>query len=321
MVSKKYEVTALVVSYRPEYEKLMMTIRSFILQKNISLQIVVADDGSPEDMFPELKSYFSEIGFEDYALVKNIKNQGTVKNVLSGLIRCEGEYVKILSPGDYMASGATLRNLVDYMVREKITICGSDYFCYRYNRDGKLVPLKEKLTPCISGISGRKLRMNYLLNEDRFLGAATLCENKVLLEYMSMLDNEVKYAEDNCYRIMAYCGEAIGFYGKETVVYEVGTGVSTNNKDGWKPLWYKDWTAANNIMLRMKNNDAKLKKAFELHLNVQNMNYCRKFLQYLRVRGLVLLKLVTKIRSKPRISSDTLPVEWINRLGGNCAET
>lgn len=314
-VRKTYDVSVLVVSYRPDYEKLIMTVKSCLLQKDVSVQIVAADDGSDIDYFAELEDFFSKAGFQDYLLVKNLENNGTVKNFLSGLRKCEGDYVKAISPGDYMCSDTALRRWIDYMKRENIKMSGASYYCYYSDAAGKVTATRQKLHPHIGSLSGRKLRANYLLNDDIFLGAATLCERELLFKYVSMLDGKVKYAEDNCFRIMAYCGEPMGYFDEKMVLYEFGTGISTNKDNRWPVLLHEDWAAADDMMLNMEIEDKRMMKDFKLLIAAKSAGG-RKYLQYFRIRGLVLYKLRTKIR--PRLSADNLPDDWIRRLGGDC---
>jgi len=266
-----YDVSALVVSYNPNYEKLVTTIKSLLLQQDIRLQIVVADDGSKEDYFDELIVYFAENDFTNYCLVKNQENQGIVKNFLSGLRKCEGDYVKPISPGDYMACATALFDWISYMEKNQITVCGADYICYCNSKDGKMEPVKRRLNPQIVGLSVKRMRINYLINDDIFLGAATLCKRELLLLYVLILEHSVKYAEDNCYRVMAYCGEHMGFYKRPMLLYEVGTGVSTSGENKWKILLKKDWAETDNIMLNMNSDDKKMKKIFKSYIKMKNL--------------------------------------------------
>ena len=45
------EVTVLLASYNPRIEKLKTCLKSIILQRDISTQIVITDDGSRDNQF------------------------------------------------------------------------------------------------------------------------------------------------------------------------------------------------------------------------------------------------------------------------------
>ena len=49
-MNKVIDMSVIVVTYNSEWEKIKITLNSILRQKNISLQIIVADDGS-ENIF------------------------------------------------------------------------------------------------------------------------------------------------------------------------------------------------------------------------------------------------------------------------------
>ncbi len=316
-MNKQFDVSALVVCYKPNLKKLIMTLKSLIYQKDVCMQIVIADDGSEIDHFDEIKAFFAEINFKEYVLVKNTKNVGTVKNCISGMEKSAGSYIKGISPGDYLAEENSLRKWLDYMKSNNLSVCGGDYYCYHFNDEDKVEYTKALLCPRITGLKDFKLRFDYLINNDLFLGAVTLCERELFLKYLQMIENKVVYAEDNTYRMMAYCGEKIGFFNQRTVIYEVGTGISTCNDSKWQSLIRKDWETTDNIMLNMPTKDLKLQLIFNKFNKLNKIKGKNKYFSFLKIRGLFLLKLREKIR--PRISSRKLPVEWIKKIGGDVA--
>lgn len=316
-MNKHFEVSALVVCYKPNLKKLIMTLKSFIYQKDVCMQIVISDDGSEIDHFDEIKAFFAEYKFKDYVLVKNTKNVGTVQNCISGIEKCVGTYIKGISPGDYLAEENALRKWLDYMKSNNLSVCGGDYYCYHFNDEGKVEYTKALLHPRITGLKDFSLRLDYLINNDLFLGAAILCDRELFLKYLRMIENKVVYAEDNTYRLMAYCGEKIGFFNQKTVIYEVGTGISTCNDSKWQSLIRKDWETTDIIMLNMPTKDLKLQLIFKKFNKLNKIEGKSKYFFYLKIRGLFLLKLKAKISS--RISSRKLPVEWIKKIGGDVA--
>ena len=64
-MNKQFDVSALVVCYKPNLKKLIMTLKSLIYQKDVCMQIVIADDGSEIDHFDEIKAFFAEINFKE----------------------------------------------------------------------------------------------------------------------------------------------------------------------------------------------------------------------------------------------------------------
>ena len=95
-----YSVSVIIATYNSDLKKIKTTLKSVINQKKIKLQIIVCDDGSEDNHFAEIESYFNKNNFNNYELVANKENRGTVINVLSGCEYAEGDYIKSLAPGD-----------------------------------------------------------------------------------------------------------------------------------------------------------------------------------------------------------------------------
>ena len=86
-----YSVSVVVVTYNPSWDKEKETLDSILKQKGISIEIIIADDGSKENNFSLVKEYFEKNEFNDYKLVFNPVNKGTVYNTYSGLLADEGK--------------------------------------------------------------------------------------------------------------------------------------------------------------------------------------------------------------------------------------
>lgn len=310
-------ISALIVTYNPDYIKLIMTIRSFILQNKIILQIVIADDGSQRDYFPEIKEYFNKIHFYNYKLIKNTNNIGTVKNIISGLKVCEGEYIKLLSPGDYLFDSNVLEKWLKYMQDKDLVMCGSDYVCYKSDQDGNIKNIIQKIHPQLWHLKDKYLKYNYILNNDIFLGAAVMCKTSVFLKYIHMIYDSVVYAEDNSYRIMVYCDEKIGYFPMPGIIYEIGTGVSTSKKSKWIKLLLADWNATDEIIKKLPVKNLKVKENFLKISNLRKFpnNKIKKFQTYISIKILILLKI--RIKFQPRFTSEYLPMEWLDYLKKN----
>ena len=313
----QYNVTALIVTYNPNFKKLIMTIRSFLLQKGVFLQIVIADDGSKTDYFEEVKEFFAKYEFKDYKLIKNVENVGTVQNLIGGLSVCEGEYVKPFSPGDYMSGEDVLANWIAFMEKNKYSVTGSNYVCYFQEQDEEEQVSVQKAHPQLINFSDQaQLKRSYLLNNDIFLGASVLCKKNIFIKYVELLKGSVKYMEDSSYRFMAYCNESMGFYNEITIFYEVGTGISTSGKDKWDALLRKDWVSADQIIKSFSTEDEKFKRDFikivNLHKFSKGEHKVKKFMQYISIRGLLFLKIRKKL--KPRYTSNNLSKTWLSKL-------
>ncbi len=308
------ECSVMVCSYRPDWEKLRMTLDSIIMQQDCRYKLVITDDGSEEKLFAEAEGYLKQCGFTKFIFVANEYNQGTVKNVIQGLRVCEGEYVKPISPGDFLHGRHALRDWIDFMNNHKDCVMSFGDAIYYHFENGKIVATAEYAHPQNIDVCGdNEMLKRYLIYNDICLGAAIFVRINVLMRYLKLLDGKVIYAEDNAYRIMSYCGEKFIFYPQCPILYEHGTGISTNGKFVWKERLRKDWIMADNIMLSCTPCKAaqQLHISKFIHLTKSNcwINRLRKLWLY---PSLLLFKLKTLL--SPRCTSIVMNNEFVQQL-------
>ena len=253
IMNENFECSVLICTYKPDWEKLRLTLKSVLMQKNCNYYIVVTDDGSEKNYFDKVRNYFSCYGFSNYELIASPENQGTTKNVLQGVHACKGEFVKPLSPGDFLHGKQVLRKWVDFMRnRQECIMSFCDAIYYHWEK-GKIIATKEFAYPrsaddCGGGTSLSK----YLIYNDICLGASSMVRRILWIKYLEMMAGKVLYAEDNSYRIMLYVGEKFAYIAQSFLLYEYGTGISTNGSEVWAERLRKDWLEADRIMLLME---------------------------------------------------------------------
>lgn len=267
-----YDVSIIVTTYNPEWIKLKKTLISALLQKKITFEIVVADDGSKENIREKIDQLFRQYRFDAYKIVSNPKNQGTVENVKSGVKVAAGKYIKLISPGDFLYSDLTLYNFVEFMERTEIQISFGRAVYYYVDAQGKLNIVRRRANPSAPSAytirtSIREEKFHYLVKDDLVLGAATIVKRCVLDKYLELISGKVIYAEDNCYRLMIADGIQISFFDDVMIFYEYGTGVSTNGNSVWTERLKNDWRATNKLICEQLNTanifDKKLKICLE----------------------------------------------------------
>ena len=120
----KYDISVIVLCYNPVLEKLINTLQSIVIQKHVSFEIVIADDGSSDVTYiNKICEWFENKSFKDYKIIKNSQNQGTVKNLLSGVEQAEAQYIKGISPGDFLYDEKVLHKIVSFVKKEKYDVC------------------------------------------------------------------------------------------------------------------------------------------------------------------------------------------------------
>lgn len=254
----KYEVTVIICSYNPRKDAMFFTLDSVVNQKNIRLEIIICDDGSIDNLYIDIENYFAKKHFHDWRMICNKINQGTVQNFYSGIKESMGYYIKALSPGDALKGDEVLRTWVDYNSKHELQWSFSDAIYYKESfKNMKLISAHahpNNLRPYLARDT-EQCRWNYVVLDDIAMGATMLCETEVEKKYVERILGKVKYAEDNVWRLMMFDGIVGGYYPKETVWYEYGTGISTGGNQVWIDRLEKDWKAANIIMLERNEFD------------------------------------------------------------------
>lgn len=252
------QISVLVVTYNPVKEKLIATLDSIIKQKGIDFDVVVSDDGSKDNLFLDIKKYFKEKRFENYTLINNKINKGTVENSYVGLKACKGEYVKTISPGDLLYGETILKEWLDDMKTKnsKWSFCDAIYYSNEKNQKEyyavKAHP--NQIGPYLNK-GFQKCRWNYLVLDDIALGAAILAKNDLMIAYLERIVGKVKYAEDNIWRLMMFDGIVGTYFQKDAILYEYGSGISTSGSEIWQERIKKDYIEATKIMLENEEMD------------------------------------------------------------------
>lgn len=258
---EKYEITVGVISYNPDREKLFKTITSIIEQKNVSIQLIVADDGSQETYYNEIEFFLKEKNYTEYRLVRNEINQGTVKNCFSAAREAKYSMIKLLSPGDYFSTDIALYQWAEYFKEQNADWSFCDAYYYFTDEKGNIQLLECNANPqYVHSYQQQKLcryRWDYLAVGDLCLGAATLFKTDVLLKYLEIIQGKVKYAEDNVIALMMLDKLKATYYEKCILMYEYGTGISTVNSSEWQKKIREDYVQACKLMLDRLRNQGK----------------------------------------------------------------
>ena len=236
----KYDVSVVVATYNPDFENLKRTIYSVLNQRSVRFEIIVADDGSKENHIDKLNDIFQSYGFSDYKYSISPENCGTVKNISRALSLCNGRYLKLISPGDYLYDSSTLKDWIEYSDENECRVSFSRYVKYapdiNFSKDyinhisvGDRPWNLSVYTP----INRKKISYRYLLLDDFCLGAATLINTDVFKKYIDLIEGTVIFCEDAVYRLMIADGMIPLFFDRYTIWYSYGDGISTKRNKRW----------------------------------------------------------------------------------------
>ena len=237
-----YDFSIVVCTHNSDIEKLLITLKSIVSQENVTYEIIIADDGSKFLDKCTIEDWFQENSFNDYFIVANSVNQGTVKNCISGVRLAKGKYIKTISPGDYLYNKDTLFKFKQFIDDNKYRVVFGKAAYYSVSNND--ITLYQKMNPVdlqpYIDCDKNAIFKNYLYYRDYILGACLILEKEVFIKYLSIIQGKIKYAEDCSYILMVSDGVDIGFLDDFMIWYECDSGISTNKSSFWADMLYKD---------------------------------------------------------------------------------
>lgn len=242
---QKCGFTVVVITYNPIWEKLKMTLDSILLQTYEDYEIVIADDGSKDSLANQTEAYLKQKGFTRYTYVLNEKNQGTIKNLISGIEIAKGKYIKAIGPGDLFYAKDSLKKMFDFMESKG---CDAAFgLMHGYHMDDNHHVMIHPYTFPFDIEAYRKedekrIAKNLILFADNVSGAAMFYGKDFILSYFREIAKQVIYLEDVFQVMAAVDGNYLQFYDDYMIWYESDTGVSTGGNSGFRKLLMKDRT-------------------------------------------------------------------------------
>ena len=262
-MNNNVDISVIVLTYNPNLEDLCNTLKSIVVQKDINFEIVISDDGS--SIFDEItiKKFFESNQFDNYCILRNENNQGTVINALEGVKRANAEYVKLISPGDCLYKCDVLYKIYsDLKETENGFLFGNAIYYKKDNNNDKFEILGEKKHPIHFRLYEKDsvlyrilAKENYVILNDVCLGAATAGNRQLFLEYLCKIEGKIKYGEDSIYRLMMVDNIRYSYLNTPIIWYQYGTGVSTNKNSFWSIALNKDLEAGDKIIESSLNHD------------------------------------------------------------------
>lgn len=299
------DVSVVIAIYNSEWEKIRITLLSVLKQKNVSMQIVIADDGSERTYDKEINELMVQYDFKEYLVLNANENHGTVLNIANAMKHVNGRYTKTIAPGDYFFDESVLSRWVRFMQNNNIDVSfGNAVF---YSKTEKLKLHKTKGSPVnrhLYRLGRKKSRqfVDYIVANDTILGAAQLMKTDTIQKYMEIIKNKIIYAEDYMIRIMVYDGVSVVYYPETVIWYEYGTGISTSKNDKWELLLHADFETSNELI---SHRDAfnYMQKKFKIYLKLRKNKLVKK------ISKVLLFPTILIYRMKFRFAKDFVPLK------------
>ena len=112
-------ISFVIPMYR-NHDKVYVTLDSLFSQDYPDIELIFTDDGSPEweTALPQMRAYVEAHAGKNITRVVYShlpENRGTVENANNGYRQAEGEYLKDMSPEDWLADGHSLSRYVELL--------------------------------------------------------------------------------------------------------------------------------------------------------------------------------------------------------------
>lgn len=272
------DVSVVLVTYNSEWEKIRITLLSLLKQKDVSMQIVIADDGSKNTYNEDIDKLMYLYDFKEYLILNAIENRGTVVNIADAMNHVKGRYTKTIAPGDFLFDENVLCQWIGFMQNNNAEISFGNAVYYSKNEKLKLYKTKGSPVNRYLFKTGRQDShqfVDYVVANDTILGAALLMKTDMLEKYMKIIKNKIVYAEDYMIRIMVYDGVSVTYYPENVIWYEYGTGISTSKNNKWKLILHADFEQSNDLISQRNEIDF-MQKKYKLYLKFRKNKLLKK---------------------------------------------
>jgi GT2 family glycosyltransferase len=290
-----------VLTYNSKLEKIYATLNSVIGQESLEkIEIIIADDGSKRNFFEEISCFLEIKGVNNYKLIANEKNKGTVENFYSGVKVAKGRYIKALGCGDLLYKKDTINRFCTFMEETDKKIA------FGLLKSFEVIDSDINYWDCTIPMDIRVFRENNLKRVNRNIiswgklisGASIIFEIHTLIRLLDEIRGKVVYCEDFVQIIALVNNIRIEFLNEYIVWYEMGEGISTSNNSTWKERIKKDYDSLFIYLeKKYKDNPYILRRVKKQHLG----GYPKLFrggVKFLMDPGMFFISIKTKFQKR-----------------------
>lgn len=295
------ECSVIILTYNTKLSEILITLESIIQQSMCDYEIIIADDGSEIKYIDEIKAFFKEKQFSRYQLIENPRNNGTVKNLYSGLMNAKGRYIKVLGAGDLLFSKKTLENLCLFMKQHDVVmafglLCGyyKEKGTIRYktiNVPGDILSYRRK--------DEKKIKENLIVFGKCISGASMFFKREELTKLISEIKEIVVYCEDWIQVLLVLNNDSIGLIDEYVVWYECNMGISNSKNTKMIDKMRKDHDCFYDyIEKKYSNNPYIIRSNKKRKLNSISNNFLRGAIKFIIEPRTFLISYETRKQSK-----------------------
>lgn len=226
------KITVILCIFNQSKDDIILTLSSIISQKYERIQIIFADDNSTKSWKEDVEKFCNECNFLDYLYIYNIKNLGTVKNILNACAYADGDIIKPVGAGDFFTNSDVFKLVNDEFTNKNITIAFGKMLTYVIDQQKKIrtfgtFPIFDK---CYKNGDLHQCLRNFLFLGDHICGATIFYKKDILIKYLNLIKDRIIYVEDYIPAFAMMDNIKIYFMDFDVVYYQVGTGISTSSK-------------------------------------------------------------------------------------------
>lgn len=273
---EQIDFSVIIVSYNNTEKQIINTIESCTKQKKVRYEILIADDGSDMNHYESINRYMSLIKFSNYKLVNHQNNLGTVKNIQYALKYVSGKYIKILGAGDELSDDLVLHDVLKYFNQTKESVIFTKMI-NKIKHKEDFIYKKCKLPITIKKYNNKSFnyRKDILVYSNFISGASLYFERNTLDILISEISDHVIYIEDAMQFLCIVHNINISLYNRVSIIYEYGTGISTNKENSFHKKLEEDMNSIMNYILNHYSNIdvVKEKKRFDNHNKIKKAIY------------------------------------------------
>lgn len=225
--------SVVVLTYNNKLEQILLTLKSILEQKNIVCEIIIADDRSKQFYEKELEQFFLNNEFNNYTIIQQKKNVGTVKNLYTALEQCKGKYTKPIGAGDMLFNEETLFRMCNRMESEE-SVLGFG-LVKRYLKEGEIIETNITLIPNNLKIflekNRKEIYKTIIKYEQWIAGVALIYHTQKIKCLMQKMLDKIVYCEDMVAAFVLLEGYTITYIPVYVMWYETGSGLSSRQQN------------------------------------------------------------------------------------------
>ena len=309
-------LSIIICTYNPDFEKLLLSVKSAICQKGIDFEVIITDDGSTQNYRREIENYLKDIHFVNYTYIEHKNNIGIVKNVLYAVKQAKGEYIFLNSPGDYIYDENALAGFCSFAKKNNAEICFGDYIAYQKDNNNRIsfVDFVRPLGPSVYDRQFEDYYSAFFFGED-ILGASYLRKKSFFLESLEFVSQYSKYVEDGtttAYGLLK--GIPIYHYSKNVVWYEYGDGISTSGKTKWVEIIRNDFLSTYKaLLLKYPNRRVLMARIYSLENPYKNV-WVKRLTSIIRFPFLSFRVMLLRFIPRKVFSAESVSVDALKKI-------